>query len=153
MRIPALLARTSFLFLFRLCCAGALIAAASTSVANTSDPGPLIAVSWANFQEERWKTDESALKQALVAAGARYISADAQSQSAKQLADIEGLLARGGRLVGSLAHSVVSSGGFLFQRRCAQSHCPGACITADSTRRFTSVVMDRTSARRSPVYA
>ena len=54
-----------------------------------------VGVSWSNFQEERWKTDEGAIKAALEAAGAKYISADAQSSSAKQLSDIESLMAQG----------------------------------------------------------
>ncbi|WP_171173259.1 D-xylose ABC transporter substrate-binding protein [Ruegeria sp. HKCCD8929] len=54
-----------------------------------------IGVSWSNFQEERWKTDEAAIKGALDAAGATYVSADAQSSSAKQLSDVESLIAQG----------------------------------------------------------
>jgi D-xylose transport system substrate-binding protein len=54
-----------------------------------------VGVSWSNFQEERWKTDEAAIKSALEAAGATYVSADAQSSSAKQLSDIETLIAQG----------------------------------------------------------
>lgn len=54
-----------------------------------------VGVSWSNFQEERWKTDEAAIKAALAAAGAIYVSTDAQSSSAKQLADIESLMAQG----------------------------------------------------------
>jgi len=54
-----------------------------------------VGVSWSNFQEERWKTDEAAIKGALEAAGATYISADAQSSSAKQLSDVESLIAQG----------------------------------------------------------
>ncbi|WP_245220480.1 MULTISPECIES: D-xylose ABC transporter substrate-binding protein [unclassified Ruegeria] len=54
-----------------------------------------VGVSWSNFQEERWKTDEAAIKAALEAGGAEYISADAQSSSAKQLSDIESLIAQG----------------------------------------------------------
>jgi D-xylose transport system substrate-binding protein len=57
--------------------------------------GPTVGVSWSNFQEERWKTDEAAMKAAIEAAGGTYVSADAQSSPAKQLADIESLLARG----------------------------------------------------------
>src|SRR5919107_1311565 len=57
--------------------------------------GPVVGVSWSNFQEERWKTDEAAIKAALEAAGAEYVSADAQSSSSKQLADIESLIAQG----------------------------------------------------------
>ena len=54
-----------------------------------------VGVSWSNFQEERWKTDEAAIKGALEKLGATYISADAQSSAAKQLTDIEALIANG----------------------------------------------------------
>ena len=54
-----------------------------------------VGVSWSNFQEERWKTDEAAIVGALDAAGASYVSADAQSSSSKQLSDIESLIAQG----------------------------------------------------------
>ncbi|UWQ16424.1 D-xylose ABC transporter substrate-binding protein [Jannaschia sp. M317] len=54
-----------------------------------------VGVSWSNFQEERWKTDEAAIKAALDAAGAAYLSADAQSSSTKQLADVESLITQG----------------------------------------------------------
>ncbi len=54
-----------------------------------------VGVSWSNFQEERWRTDEAAIVAALEAAGATYVSADAQSSSAKQLSDIEALIAQG----------------------------------------------------------
>lgn len=54
-----------------------------------------VGVSWSNFQEERWRTDEAAIVAALDAAGATYVSADAQSSSAKQLSDIEALIAQG----------------------------------------------------------
>lgn len=57
--------------------------------------GITVGVSWSNFQEERWATDEAAIVAALDAAGATYISADAQSSSAKQLSDIESLIAQG----------------------------------------------------------
>lgn len=54
-----------------------------------------VGVSWSNFQEERWKTDEAAIKGALEAAGAKYISADAQASAAKQLTDVEALITQG----------------------------------------------------------
>ena len=57
--------------------------------------GITVGVSWSNFQEERWATDEAAIVAALEAAGANYLSADAQSSSAKQLSDIESLIAQG----------------------------------------------------------
>ncbi|MEO1732083.1 MAG: substrate-binding domain-containing protein [Pseudomonadota bacterium] len=54
-----------------------------------------VGVSWSNFQEERWKTDEAAIKAKLDELGARYISADAQASAAKQLTDVEALIAQG----------------------------------------------------------
>lgn len=55
----------------------------------------VVGVSWSNFQEERWKTDEAAIKSALEAVGAKYISADAQSSAEKQLTDVESLISQG----------------------------------------------------------
>lgn len=63
-----------------------------------------VGVSWSNFQEERWKTDEAALVEALRERGARYLSADAQSSTEKQLADIESLLTRGVDVLIAVAH-------------------------------------------------
>ncbi|NIA67483.1 D-xylose ABC transporter substrate-binding protein [Pelagibius litoralis] len=70
--------------------AGLVLSAATAAVAQT-----VVGVSWSNFQEERWKTDEAAMKAELERLGATYISADAQSSNEKQIADIEGLIARG----------------------------------------------------------
>ena len=61
----------------------------------TSALAQTVGVSWSNFQEERWKTDEAAIVAALEEAGYSYISADAQSSSSKQLSDIESLMAQG----------------------------------------------------------
>nr|WP_245731158.1 D-xylose ABC transporter substrate-binding protein [Rubrimonas cliftonensis] len=55
----------------------------------------VIGVSWSNFQEERWKTDEAAIVAKLAEMGHEYISADAQSSAAKQLTDVESLIAQG----------------------------------------------------------
>jgi len=73
--------------------AAALATAAFTTSALAQDL--TVGVSWSNFQEERWKTDEAAIKSALDAAGAAYISTDAQSSSSKQLSDVESLIAQG----------------------------------------------------------
>ncbi|HMT93248.1 D-xylose ABC transporter substrate-binding protein [uncultured Thiothrix sp.] len=54
----------------------------------------IIGVSWSNFQEERWKTDEAAMKAAIEAAGDKYVSADAQGSASKQLTDVESLIAQ-----------------------------------------------------------
>ncbi len=72
----------------------AVLAATSLTPAFAQD-GPTVGVSWSNFQEERWKTDEAAIKSALDEAGATYISADAQSSSSKQLSDVESLISQG----------------------------------------------------------
>jgi D-xylose transport system substrate-binding protein len=69
--------------------------AALTMSAPAVAEGKTVGVSWSNFQEERWKTDEAAIKAALEAAGNTYISADAQSSAAKQLTDVEALISQG----------------------------------------------------------
>ena len=66
----------------KLFMAAAVATAGFTQTAAAEDI--TVGVSWSNFQEERWKTDEAAIKAALDAAGAKYVSADAQSSSAKQ---------------------------------------------------------------------
>ncbi|WP_380058643.1 D-xylose ABC transporter substrate-binding protein [Falsihalocynthiibacter sp. SS001] len=72
--------------------------------------GAVVGVSWSNFQEERWKTDEAAIKAALEAAGATYISADAQASSAKQLSDIESLISQGATALIILAQDASAVG-------------------------------------------
>ena len=77
-----------------------LLVAAAMMIMITAS-GPVLAkaltvgVSWSNFQEERWKTDEAAIKAELEKLGAKYISADAQADATKQIADVENLIARG----------------------------------------------------------
>ena len=76
----------------------AIIAAALAVVGFNSAAmaeGMLVGVSWASFQEERWKIDEAAMVAAIEANGNSYVSADAQSSSTKQLADVEALIAQG----------------------------------------------------------
>ncbi|MGX5735390.1 D-xylose ABC transporter substrate-binding protein [Bosea thiooxidans] len=84
----------------------ASIALAAMSVhadAYAQSKGPIIGVSWSNFQEERWKTDEAAMKAAIEKAGGTYLSADAQSSPAKQLTDVESLISRGAKALIVLA--------------------------------------------------
>ena len=69
--------------------------ALSTGAALAQGKGPVVGVSWSNFQEERWKTDEAAIRAAVEKAGGTYVSADAQSSPAKQLTDVESLISRG----------------------------------------------------------
>jgi D-xylose transport system substrate-binding protein len=79
----------------KLIAAAALSTGLTTAAYADGHSSTTVGVSWSNFQEERWKTDEAAIKAALEAAGAKYISADAQSSSSKQLSDIESLIAQG----------------------------------------------------------
>jgi D-xylose transport system substrate-binding protein len=72
--------------------AGVAMSMALSTVADAA--GKTIAVSWKTFQEERWKTDEAAIKAAVEAAGDTYISTDAQGSAQKQAADIEGLISQ-----------------------------------------------------------
>jgi len=75
----------------------------SMMAAASSAQDVTVGVSWANFQEERWKIDEAAMKDALTKGGARYVSADAQSSNEKQISDVEGLIARGVKVLIILA--------------------------------------------------
>jgi D-xylose transport system substrate-binding protein len=70
--------------------AGVAVSLAFSGAATAKDK--TIAVSWKTFQEERWKTDEAAIKAVVEAAGDKYISTDAQGSAQKQAADIEGLI-------------------------------------------------------------
>ena len=68
---------------FSVAAAASVAVCAMSSV--TFAEGKVIGVSWSNFQEERWKTDEAAMKAAIEANGDKYISADAQLSASKQL--------------------------------------------------------------------
>ncbi len=68
----------------------------SASFAGTAfAAGKTVGVSWKVFQEERWKRDEAVIKKIVEANGDKYISADAQGSAAKQLTDVESLIAQG----------------------------------------------------------
>jgi D-xylose transport system substrate-binding protein len=85
-------------FHLAVCAVAPFLAAAVLSsllVGIAEAKGKVIGVSWSNFQEERWKTDEAALKSAIAGAGDKYLSADAQSSAQKQLTDVESLIAQG----------------------------------------------------------
>ena len=73
--------------------AGALMLGASAVSAQAA--GKTICMSWKTYQEERWKTDEAAIKAVLDAAGDKFITTDAQLSAQKQAADIESLLTQG----------------------------------------------------------
>src|SRR5260370_41630622 len=72
----------------------ALLASASVVSFAAMAKDVTVGVSWSNFQEERWKTDDAAIKKALDAHGAKYISADAQGSPTKQLTDVESLISK-----------------------------------------------------------
>ena len=88
--------------------AGAAMSLALPTVTQAKDK--VIGVSWSNFQEERWKTDEAAMKAAIEAAGDKYISADAQSSASKQLTDVESLIAQGANALIILAQDASAIG-------------------------------------------
>ena len=81
----------------------ALLASASLSSVAAMAKDIVVGVSWSNFQEERWKTDEAAIKAALAPKGAKYISADAQGSPTKQLTDVENLISQGANVLIILA--------------------------------------------------
>ena len=81
----------------------ALLASASVTSIQAMAKDIVVGVSWSNFQEERWKTDEAAIKAALAPSGAKYISADAQASPTKQLADVESLISKGANVLIILA--------------------------------------------------
>ncbi len=86
----------------------ALAASAAMAVPAVADV--TVGVSWSNFQEERWRTDEAAIMGALDEHGASYISTDAQSSSSKQLSDIESLIAQGAEALIVLAQDADAIG-------------------------------------------
>jgi D-xylose transport system substrate-binding protein len=69
----------------------------------TAQSGPIIGVSWSNFQEERWKTDEAFMKAAIEKAGGSYVSTDAQTSSEKQINDVNTLISKGAKAIILLA--------------------------------------------------
>ncbi|HUQ37340.1 MAG TPA: substrate-binding domain-containing protein [Aestuariivirga sp.] len=72
--------------------AGALLLGMSSMSAVAA--GKTIAVSWKTYQEERWKTDEAAIRAVVEAAGDKLVTTDAQLSAQKQAADIESLISQ-----------------------------------------------------------
>ena len=83
----------------RVWSAAFLLCVAAAAPLPAAADAPLIGVSWSNFQEERWRRDESALRAEVERLGGRYVSADAQSSTEKQIADVESLIARGAQVL------------------------------------------------------
>jgi D-xylose transport system substrate-binding protein len=57
--------------------------------------GLRIGVSWANFQEERWKFDAAAMRSAIQRDGNKYITLSAEGSAEKQLVDISEMISGG----------------------------------------------------------
>jgi D-xylose transport system substrate-binding protein len=75
-----------------------------SAAASASAAGCVVGVSWNNYQEERWaKWDEPAIKAALAAGGATYISNDAKSSAETQASNVENLISQGANVVIILA--------------------------------------------------
>jgi len=94
--------------------AAIVLTACSSSTASTkpstaaasgaSAAGCKVGVSWNNYTEERWaKWDEPAIKAALAAVGAEYISNDAKSSAATQATNIDQLISQGAKVLIILA--------------------------------------------------
>ena len=123
----------------------AAILLASTALFGTAiaQDQVVVGVSWNNFQEERWKTDEAAIKAVLEAAGAQYISADAQSSASKQLTDIESLISQGADAIIVLAQDSEAVGpavaaavgrGQAARRSCGRRRTHAATASVDARR-------------------
>ena len=80
-----------------------LTALALAMAAGSSFAQLTVGVSFDAYQEERWKTDEAAIKAELAKSGAKYIMSDAGSSTEKQLTDIDSLIAKGAKVLIILA--------------------------------------------------
>ena len=78
--------------------------AAPSAAASVAAAGCTVGVSWNNYQEERWaKWDEPAIKAALTAGGASYISNDAKSSAETQATNVDNLISQGAKVLIILA--------------------------------------------------
>jgi len=83
--------------------------AAGTDTTVAASEELIVGVSWNNYNEERWaQWDEPAIKAALEAAGASYISTDAGSSAEQQVADVENLISQGATALIILAQDGVA---------------------------------------------
>src|SRR5215471_6888762 len=82
----------------------AMLAGSLPGALHAQPAGCVVGVSWNNFQEERWaKWDEPAIKDALAAGGATYISNDAKSSAETQASNVENLISQGAQVLIILA--------------------------------------------------
>jgi D-xylose transport system substrate-binding protein len=101
-KLAALVAGAAFVF--AACSSSAASTAPSAAASVFTATGCKVGVSWNNYQEERWaKWDEPAIKAALTATGATYISNDAKSSSETQATNVENLISQGANVVIILA--------------------------------------------------
>jgi len=101
-RVAALMAVAAMVF--AACSTTGGGSAAPSAAAGGGAAGCKVGVSWNNYQEERWaKWDEPAIKDALAAAGAEYISNDAKSSAETQASNVENLISQGAKVVIILA--------------------------------------------------
>ncbi len=77
----------------------AVLALSSSPLAAAHADPVKIGVSWANYQEERYKIEEGAMRAELVAKGATLVATYAQSSPSKQLSDVESLISQGVSLI------------------------------------------------------
>ncbi|MBI2780595.1 MAG: substrate-binding domain-containing protein [Chloroflexi bacterium] len=77
----------------------------TTSVAGpgTAAGGCVVGVSWSDLKGRWGQWDEPAIKQAVGAAGGRYLSTDAAQSAATQAADVDSLIAKGATVLVILA--------------------------------------------------
>jgi len=76
----------------------------STAAGGGAAAGCKVGVAWNNYTEERWaKWDEPAIKAALAAGGAEYLSNDAKSSAATQATNIDQLISQGAKVLIILA--------------------------------------------------
>ena len=77
---------------------------AAAGASGATAAGCKVGVSWNNFTEQRWaKWDEPAIKAALAAGGAEYLSNDAKSSAATQATNIDQLISQGAKVLIILA--------------------------------------------------
>ncbi len=84
--------------------ASAPASAPASAAAASAGAGCVVGVSWNNYAEERWaKWDEPAIKAALTAGGATYISNDAKSSAETQANNVDNLISQGAKVIIILA--------------------------------------------------
>lgn len=84
--------------------AGLTLVITACGGAATTASGCKIGVSWNNYQEERWaKWDEPAIKAAIAAGSAQYLSNDAKSSAETQASNVDNLISQGAKVLIILA--------------------------------------------------